>query len=751
MITVIIGRESLLTKHLKIYNKKSKVFSSRSNAEIDTIIKFINSSKKKLNLIMNNFYPSAYITLVNNKNYDKFYEQSILFNAKIFSKINPKKINKIIYSSSSAVYNSIRKDYQYVDTNNKSLYSSTKIAAENLIYNFCSKNKISFLILRIFNMYSDKQEDKFSVISKLSKSLNKKKTITIFNGGVNIRDYIHVKDVVRLYYYFINNKKLKNSVYDIGAGRGIKLIDLVKFIGRKKFKLKKSNKSIDEVDVSIATNEHLSKFSFKKLENYFFKSKNLKNKKLDIFKQQNDNILQDIVEGHIIYGTGNAGKQVYQGLLSQNQKVYCFVDDDKKKQNTTIYNKKIISRYELEHLSKIKIIKSLIIAIPTLTEKKLKKIKETFSSYINEISFIPLKTKFKTEIISLTDLNILGTDEILGKKRRVINYNLFSKHLKKKNILVTGAAGSIGSQMVRQLLNTPVSKIVGYDNSEIDLFNFKNELKSFSQVKLYLGDILDRNFFEYIIKKEKIDFIFHAAAYKHVGILQENVQSAIRNNIFGSNTILEIAKKNHIPIVTISTDKAVKPTSVLGLTKRITELLCLKFNDETFSSKVVRFGNVFGSIGSAVPTFINQINNKLPITITNKNVTRYFMTTNEACFLLMSSMKINNPKNVLVLNMGKPIKIMDIIKSLINLRKKIEPDYSYEIKVIGLQDGEKMDEELTIKKGMKKTTDNDINITTDPMYENNDIEILLKKLTEINDPNKSTKLMRNFLKKDFAK
>ena len=542
MITVIIGRESLLTKHLKIYNKKSKVFSSRSNAEIDAIIKFINSSKNKLNLIMNNFYPSAYITLVNNKNYDKFYEQSILLMQNFFQN-KSKKINKIIYSSSSAVYNSIRKDYQYVDTNNKSLYSSTKIAAENLIYNFCSKNKISFLILRIFNMYSDKQEDKFSVISKLSKSLNKKETITIFNGGVNIRDYIHVKDVVRLYYYFINKKKLKNSVYDIGAGRGIKLIDLVEFIGRKKFKLKKSNKSIDEVDVSIATNEHLSKFSFKKLENYFFKSKNLKNKKLDIYKQQNDNILQDIVEGHIIYGTGNAGKQVYQGLLSQNQKVYCFVDDDKKKQNTTIYNKKIISRYELEHLSKIKIIKSLIIAIPTLTEKKLKKIKETFSSYINEISFIPLKTKFKTEIISLTDLNILGTDEILGKKRRVINYNLFSKHLKKKNILVTGAAGSIGSQMVRQLLNTPVSKIVGYDNSEIDLFNLKNELKSFSQVKLYLGDILDRNFFEYIIKKEKIDFIFHAAAYKHVGILQENVQSAIRNNIFGSNTILEIAKK----------------------------------------------------------------------------------------------------------------------------------------------------------------------------------------------------------------
>lgn len=750
MITVIIGKESLLTKHLKIYNKKSKVFSSRSISEINTIIKFINSSKNKVNLILNNFYPSAYITLVNNKNYAKFYEQSIIFNAKIFSKINPKKINKIIYSSSSAVYNSIRKDYQYIDTNNKSLYSSTKIAAENLVYNFCSKNKISFLILRIFNMYSDKNEDKFSVISKLSKSLNKKKTIKIFNGGVNIRDYIHVKDVVKLYYYFINNKNLRNSVYDIGAGRGIKLIDLVEFIGRNKFKLKKINKSIDEVDISIATNEHLSKFNFKKIENYFFDNKNYK-KKLDFYKQQNDNILQDIVEGHIIYGTGNAGKQVYQGLLSQNQKVYCFVDDDRKKHNTILYNKKIISRNDLEHLSRIKIVKSLIIAIPSLTEKKLKNIKETFSTYINEISFIPLKTKFKTEIISLSDLNILGTDEILGKKRRVINYRVFDKYLKKKNVLVTGAAGSIGSQMVRQLLNTSVNKIIGYDNSEIDLFNFKNELKAFSQVKLYLGDILDQNFFEYVIKKEKIDYIFHAAAFKHVGILQENIQSAIRNNIFGSNTILKSAKKNNIPIVTISTDKAVKPTSVLGLTKRITELLCLKFNDEKFSSKVVRFGNVFGSIGSAVPTFINQINNKMPITITHKNVTRYFMTTNEACFLLMSSMRINSPKNVLVLNMGRPIKILKIIEYLINLRKRIELDYQYEIKEIGLQDGEKMNEELTIKKKMNKTIDSDINIATDPIYQNKDIEDLLNKLTDISDPAQSTRLMKNFLKQDFAK
>ena len=617
---------------------------------------------------MNNFYPSAYINSLGKNDYIKFYEQSIFFNAKLFSKIDYKKINKIIYSSSSAVYNSIRKDYQYVDTNNKSLYSSTKIAAENLIYNFCSKNKIPFLILRIFNMYSEK-EDKFSIVSKLKKSINQKNQIKIFNGGQNIRDYIDVKDVVKLYIYFIKKKKLNNSVYDIGVGRGIKLIDIIEFIGKDKFNIKNVSKSIDEVNVSVATNEYLSKFKFNSLEEFFLNKKNTI-KKLATYKQHDKNILQDIIEENIIYGTGNAGKQVYQRLISQNQGVYCFVDDDYHKHNKSLYGKRIISGKDLEYLSKIKIIKSLIIAIPSLTSKKLKKINDTFSKHINEISFIPLKSDLKSEIISLTDLSNLSTQEILEKKSNIINYKNFEKEFKNKNILVTGGAGSIGSQLVRQLLNTNCKNIIGYDNSEIDLFNLKNELNNFSRVKLFLGDILDEKFLDYVIKKEKINIIFHAAAYKHVTILQKNVQSAIRNNIFGTYKVLNVAKKYNIPTVTISTDKAVKPTSILGLTKRVSEIICLKFNNKSFSSKVVRFGNVFNSVGSAVPKFINQINNKLPITITHKEVKRFFMTANEACFLLMTSLKIKKPKNVIILNMGKPVKIMKIINKLISLKKK---------------------------------------------------------------------------------
>lgn len=748
MDTVIIGKESLLTKHLKAKNKKAIIFSSRNKDDIKIIINFINSSKSKVNIIFNNFYPSALINQMDRKSYDTFYNQSILFNANIFSQVIPQKINKIIYSSSSAVYNSIRKDYQFIDTNNKSLYSSTKIAAENLIYNFCSKNKVSFLILRIFNMYSDK-DDKFSIISKLVKAINKKKEVKIFNGGENIRDYINVRDVVKLYNYFINKKKLKNSVYDIGVGRGVKLIDLIEFVGSDNFKLKKINKSIDEVDISIATNDYLKKFDFISLEKYFSRFIKTKNSLLNRYHPRNNNLLQDIIDGHIIYGTGNAGKQVYSAFLSQNQNVYCFVDDDKKKHNKYLYGKKIISQKELEHLSKIKIVKSLIISIPTLTEKKLKNIKETFSQYINEVSFLPLKTTLKSKIISLTDLNNIATDEILGKKKRIINYKNFEKQFKNKNILVTGAAGSIGSQLVRQLLNTQSKNIICYDNSEIDLFNFKNELKNFNYVKFNLGDILDENFLSYIVKKEKIDIIFHAAAYKHVGILQDNIQSAIRNNIFGTQSVLNVAKKNKVKIITISTDKAVKPTSILGFTKRIAEILCLIANQKDFSSKVVRFGNVFGSIGSAVPTFINQINKKLPITITNKNVKRFFMTTNEACFLLMSSLKIQNVDNVLVLNMGKPIKILDIINSLIKMRKKIEPNYIFEIKEIGLTQGEKMNEQLTVNKRLIKTNNPDISIVTDPKYEKEKIDELLEKLQNNIEPIISAKIMKNFLNKDF--
>ena len=551
MKTIIIGKKSLLTKYLTLSIANSAVFPARHESDLKNVLDYIAKSNSKINLILNNFYPSAYINKITPKKYLNFYNQSIIFNAKLFSKLDISKINKIIYSSSSSVYNSIRKDYKFKDSNNRSLYSSTKIACENLIYNFSSKNNISFLILRIFNMYSDK-DDKFSIISKLSDKINKNERIKIFNQGENIRDYIHVKDVVRLIIFFLKKQNLSNNVYDIGVGKGIKLIDLLNYIGKDKLNIEFKKENIAEADTSIATNEYLNDFKFKSLESFFSKNKVVNKKNKIITHQQNSkNILQDIIDDYIIYGTGNAGKQVYQRLINQNQNVYCFVDDDKNKRGKTIFDKKIISNKDLFYLSRVKVVKNLIIAIPSLTKRKLDRLQNTYSKYINDISFIPLKSTLKSEIISLSDLDSFNIYNILEKKRKIINYKLFDKHLEKKNILITGAAGSIGSQLVRQLLNTKCNKIIGYDNSEIDLFNLKNELKNFKNVNLYLGDILDKNFLDYIIKKEKVDLIFHAAAYKHETILQQNVESAITKFQFTTVEVVasEVAERWGAPYV----------------------------------------------------------------------------------------------------------------------------------------------------------------------------------------------------------
>ena len=316
--------------------------------------------------------------------------------------------------------------------------------------------------------------------------------------------------------------------------------------------------------------------------------------------------------------------------------------------------------------------------------------------------------------------------------------------------MITGGCGSIGSQLCRNLLNTKFSKIIILDNSEINLFQFKNEMKRFKNVKFYLGDILDKELLKLIIKNEKINIIFHTAAYKHVNILEQNIHSAIRNNILGTNNLLEVSRKfKNISVITVSTDKAVRPKNILGLTKRISELIALSYNDENFKSQVVRFGNVFGSNGSAIPLFIKQINENSPITITDKKVKRYFMTINEACFLLMLCVKIKDSKNVLILNMGKQIKIIDVINNLIKIKKNLNTNYNYKIKTIGLKKGEKMNEELSISKKLKKTKIKDIKMTSDPLYKKYEIFNLIKFLETNENKVKKLKKIKSFLIKEL--
>lgn len=462
---------------------------------------------------------------------------------------------------------------------------------------------------------------------------------------------------------------------------------------------------------------------------------------------KNNNIVE---QDYVIYGAGEAGKQIYSSLNTINKKVFCFIDDDIQKQSKILFGKRIISQNVFKDFLKIKKFNNLIIAIPTLSKKNFLKIQKNFKNKIKNINFIPLKNKLKSDFITISDLSNLEIDSIIRRKSKSINYIKIKNEFKEKNILITGGCGSIGSQLCRNLLNTKFSKIIILDNSEINLFQFKNEMKRFKNVKFYLGDILDKELLKLIIKNEKINIIFHTAAYKHVNILEQNIHSAIRNNILGTNNLLEVSRKfKNISVITVSTDKAVRPKNILGLTKRISELIALSYNDENFKSQVVRFGNVFGSNGSAIPLFIKQINENSPITITDKKVKRYFMTINEACFLLMLCVKIKDSKNVLILNMGKQIKIIDVINNLIKIKKNLNTNYNYKIKTIGLKKGEKMNEELSISKKLKKTKIKDIKMTSDPLYKKYEIFNLIKFLETNENKVKKLKKIKSFLIKEL--
>jgi FlaA1/EpsC-like NDP-sugar epimerase len=458
----------------------------------------------------------------------------------------------------------------------------------------------------------------------------------------------------------------------------------------------------------------------------------------------------NFIKDYIIYGAGDAGRQIYSSLENINKKVFCFIDDNKQKQSKNLYGKKIISYKKFKDLVKITKFENLIIAIPSLSNKKFLKIKNYLKNKIPNIEFVPLKNKLKSDFVTIEDLSNLDVSSIIRRKSKLINYKLIQKEYKNKNILITGGCGSIGSQLCRNLLNVKANKIIILDNSEISLFHFKNEMASFKNVIFYLGDILDKKLVDFIIKNENINIIFHTAAYKHVNILEENIHSAFRNNILGTKSILDVAKNyKEILVVTISTDKAVKPKNILGVTKRISELIALSYNEYNLDSRVVRFGNVFGSKGSAIPTFIEQINNKLPITITSRKATRYFMTINEACYLLMLSIKIKKPTNVLIFNMGKPVKIIEVINKLIRIKKKFNKNYNFKIKNIGLKKGEKLNEQLSIFKNLKKTKIKDIKITSDPLYQKNELLFLLKLIETNTNANFKMAKLKFFLKKEI--
>ena len=754
MINIIIGKESILTNALTKQLSSTVIFSSRDSK----LIKKIKLLKKykKINLIFNNFYPAAKINNLDHSNYVNFYKQSLLVNSEILENINKTNIKKILYTSSSSIYGSINENFD--DNLNKKIYTSTKIANENLFISFCKQNAIQYIIARVFNIYGS-NTDNFSIVSKLIKANKLKEILIINNNAVSIRDFIHVKDVAQIYHILLNNNECE-GVFDIGTGQGIQIKDILDFIGKNKIKYKLLENSTNEIQTSIANTDKLKKFlknyKFISLENYLRKEIKIRNtNNIKKYLNLNQNKIQLTTNEKIVYGAGNAGQQALKELINSNIKVTYFVDDNINLHGMEVLGVKIISFEQLKNLSKNIFIKSVLVAIPSLSESKRTEIINKLEKFCSNIEFLPNKRNLISDKINLSDINSLDVNRILNRKQKIFKKKDFIQ-LKNKNILITGAGGSIGSELCKQLNIINARKIIALDHSEISIYNLKKNFVNYQKIYFVLGDILDSTLLKNTIQKYKVDIVVHAAAYKHVSILEKDLLAAVKNNILGTLRVLEASIKLNCRFVLISTDKAVRPINNLGITKRIAEIICQSYRqfNKSYKIDIVRFGNVFGSVGSAVPLFLEQMNNNLPITITNKKVTRYLMTIKEACLLLLSSLKYTRKVNngVFVLDMGKPILIFDIIKKLIELKKRFNPNLDYRVKEIGLEKGEKMHEELIINKNHKKNISKNIFICSEPKYTFKSVQDLILRINlKLNNCNTLGLLkdFKSFLKKEI--
>ena len=705
---IIIGKNSLITKQICKHLKDVFVFSVNDFNQIYFKKKI--KEFKKINLIFNNFYPSKNLNTLSVNNYRKFCELSLEKISLILESIPSSKINKIIYTSSASVHRIPENlNTKFKDNFNRELYSSFKLAAEKLILNYSNNKKKNHYIMRLFNTYGN-SADQFSFIEKIIKLKNKNKKIYLINDGNSIRDFIHLDDVAKIYKRILL-KKFQNGIYDLGTGKGYFIKDIINYTNFSKNKIIKIN-NVNEIHNSIAQNKNLIKelknFKFFNLSNYL-KQKFKTNKNLiqPISNLDYDHLRKNVINGVIIYGAGYAGKQIYHELKKNNEDILFFVDDDIKKQNTSINGIPIISYKNLIEIKDSFIVKRIYLTIPSLQKKSLDNMIKEIKKNFFDVRYLPEKKFLISDKINIQDLNINEINSILNRKQ--IKFKKIKK-LSNKIILVTGAAGTIGSEICRQLILHNVRKIIAVDKSEIGIYEQQN--RKFEKKIFYnLLDVNDYFLLDKIIKENNVNIVFHAAAYKHVNILENNIYSAVKNNIFATYNVCKASVENSCEMIFISTDKAANPISILGHTKRGAEKVCEFFNERLNNKnkiKIVRFGNVFGSSGSAINNFIDKINDESPIEITNKKASRYFMTVLEACHLVLKTSAINSTGKVFILNMGKPINILKLAENLGKIKMKLNNNYIFRYKEVGLKPGEKLRETLKDKNEIIRKVSNEI-------------------------------------------
>lgn len=452
----------------------------------------------------------------------------------------------------------------------------------------------------------------------------------------------------------------------------------------------------------------------------------------------------------VIYGAGDLGDAVARSMLRTDNKydVIGFIDDDPRKIGRKVHNLPVLSnRQDLSKIVKKYHVEEIIIAINAQQSDWLREFIKECRQYHISCRIAPRLSDMLSNDVHIKNIDIV---DLLKRDPKDLDEKQIERFLSKKRILITGAAGSIGSELVRQAMRFKPEKIILVDTSEYGLYKLEEELassieqlKATCQVKFCLMNICQKQPLEKLMMKEKPEIVFHAAAYKHVPLLEENPFSGIQNNIQGTIHIADLSDQIAVEkFVLISTDKAVRPTNIMGASKRVCELYIQNLNLKSKTEFVsVRFGNVLGSSGSVIPKFLQQINKGGPITVTHPKVTRYFMLIQEAVELVMQAASIGHGGEIFILNMGKPVLIKEMAEDLIFLAGKV-PYKEIDIEFTGLRPGEKLYEELLIDETEKKTQYENITIGKMTFVEWNELNTCIKNLLSCAAQEDRTKMLQ---------
>lgn len=419
-----------------------------------------------------------------------------------------------------------------------------------------------------------------------------------------------------------------------------------------------------------------------------------------------------------IYGAGQAGITLVGALRAAPAYTpVAFIDDKKELRDATISGIKVHSSDNLRDLIVRKKIKEILLAMPSLSKVQQKRIIERLEPLKIKIKVTPPVERLVSGELRVQDVRDIEIEDLLGRDTVAPDPLLISACIAGKTVLVTGAGGSIGSELCRQIIRLNPKRLILLEMSEFALYSIEQELRALQhglhhvEIKPFLGSVLDQEKCKRILQTFEVDTIYHAAAYKHVPLVEHNPFEGIQNNVFGTLSIAQAAMEAGVPtFVLISTDKAVRPTNVMGSTKRLAELILQAFAHQIPETRfcMVRFGNVLGSSGSVVPLFRTQIMEGGPITVTHPEITRYFMTIPEAAQLVLQAGAMGEGGDVFVLDMGQPVKIMDLARRMVHLsglevKSEATPEGTIEIEQVGLRPGEKLYEELLIGENVEGT------------------------------------------------